>query len=140
KVMIRIEPEAGHVHAVRVRIGTALVKRVRPAVRAEVMLRDPGVELVERQQVLARKNLQSLDRRADSDRALHAANRAVAARAAQRFRNLGREFNRAAMARAVPHHPQGLSRYHLVIIYLRPLRTFILWWSVAALSVPSGRW
>src|SRR5690606_15384076 len=87
-----------------------------------------------------RKNLQSLDRRADSDRAFHAANRAVAARAAQRFRNLGREFNRAAMARAVPHHPQGLSRYHLVITYLRPLRTFIPWWSVAALSVPSGRW
>src|SRR3546814_6676473 len=34
---------------------------------------------------------------------------------------------------------QGRSRNHLVMIYLRPLRTFIPWWSVSGLGSPSGR-
>ena len=43
----------------------------------------------------------------------------------ERVRDVGREFDRAAVAGSISHHPQGLSRYHLVITYFMPLRTFI---------------
>src|SRR5690606_5460169 len=97
KVVIRIEPEAGDVDAIGVRVRAALVEGVGATLRAEVVLRRSRIELVQRQQVLALYDRQAVERRADSDRALHRADRAVAARAAQLDGQLDGETNRAAV-------------------------------------------
>src|SRR5690606_3853509 len=80
----------------------------------------------------------------DHQHALHGTDRAVAAAHNGAARNFRAVTDRAAVAAAFAGsseiYPHGFSLYHFVITYLRPLRTFIAWCSVAALRLPSGRW
>jgi hypothetical protein len=55
--------QAGRIYPELIGIGPALVMLVYPALRAEIMLGLPGVELIERQQFLARSDRYILERR-----------------------------------------------------------------------------
>src|SRR6185312_15367295 len=78
--------ETGSVDAVVIRIRAAAMMRVDAALRAEIMLGDARLELIERQRVLACEQGEIGDRHADGDRAAHAAEGTVAARAFETVR------------------------------------------------------
>src|ERR1700733_8504758 len=71
--------QAGGVDAVLVRVRAPAVVGVDAAGRTEIMLGDPGVELVARQPLLAPGELDVADPRGQGDGAAHPAVRTVAA-------------------------------------------------------------
>lgn len=74
--------DAGHIHPVLGWNRASRVKRVDAAQRAKIVLRLPGVELIERQFVGAFVDVQILEVGRDCDGAAHAAVRAVASASA----------------------------------------------------------
>src|SRR5262249_54148297 len=93
--------ETGHVDAVLVRIGAALMVRVDPAARAEEVLGGAGVEPVGGECIRARQDLDPADRRRYRHRAAHAAEGAGAAtRGVEAVGDLGAKAHGAAVAGA----------------------------------------
>lgn len=76
----RADPfQAGCIDAVLIRVGASLVVRVDPALRAEIMLCLPGIELIQGEKFAARNDLDVVERRRHRDGAAHPAIRAIAA-------------------------------------------------------------
>src|SRR5262249_37293174 len=92
--------EAAHVHAPQLRRNPGTVEGVDAAALAEVVLRDAGVELVQREELLTREQPETVLRDASHDRTASAAERAVASGRRIQGR-LDLELDFLAVARAV---------------------------------------
>jgi hypothetical protein len=108
--------QARRIDAELLGVGATLMVGVDAALRAEVVLRRPGVELVKRQSLGARSDVQILQPRAQYDRTAHPAQRAIApAGTVQAVTQADMETHSATMATAIEFvlisfHESGLAK------------------------------